>query len=72
MGLEPTDPQSVATAVGFVPGGAGVPPPAALAMVAMPAVATPDAYRLSNRLRSKTGRSAACGLHLDPTLLFHR
>ena len=75
-GLDPTAPRSVAAAFGVVPGGAGIPPPAALAMVAVPAIATPDADRLSNRnkhrLRSNTGRSPACGRHLDPTLSFRQ
>ena len=76
MGLEPTDPQSAAAPFGVVPGATGVPPVAALAMVAVPAVATPDADRLPNRnyhrLRSKPARSAACGRHLNQALSFRQ
>ena len=64
----------MAAAFGFAPGGAGIPPAAALAMVAVTAVATLDAYWLANRnnhrLRSNAGRCATCGRHLDPTLSF--
>jgi hypothetical protein len=73
-GLELTGPESVAAVAGLIPGGAGVPPEAALAMVAVTAVATLDAYwlttRNNHRLRANTGRCAACGRELDPTLGF--
>ena len=73
-GLELTNLESLAAAFGFFPGSAGFPPEAALAMIAVTAFATLDAYWLTNRnnhrLRSDTGRCQACGEQLDPTLEF--
>lgn len=73
-GLELSGLESVAAAFGFFPDGTGVPPAAALAMVAVTAFATLDAYRLTtrnnHRLRADAGRCPNCGRELDPTLSF--
>jgi len=66
--------ESLAAAFGVFPDSAGFPPEAALAMVAVTAFATLDAYWLTNRnnhqIQADTGRCRQCGEELDPTLEF--
>lgn len=73
-GLDLTGLESLAAAFGFFPGADGFPPEAALAMVAVTAFATLDAYWLTARnnhqLRDNVGRCPHCGRELDPTLAF--
>lgn len=73
-GIELSGVESLAAAFGFFQGAAGFPPEAALAMVAVTAFATLDAYwltaRNNHRLRDHAGRCEHCGKELDPTLEF--
>lgn len=73
-GVDLTSAESVAVALGVFPGAGGLPPEAALAMVAVTAVATLDAYwlttRNNHRIRDDLGRCPHCGRDLDPTLSF--
>jgi hypothetical protein len=73
-GVDLTDAESVVVAFGLFPGASGLPPEAALAIVAVTAVSTLDAYwltaRNNHRIRKEASRCPHCGRGLDPTLSF--